>query len=184
MTRQLIAFNGKAGSGKDYCSDKLVKEQNFIKFSFADKLREVGYATLGMRPLDSDSYTAFKYEEVYNGQTFRNILENIGESLRHIYPNIWADACINSFKGVKNNICINDLRHANEYFALKEYCKSKDIEFKFIFCNYHSDRYQEHNEHASAQLAQFLENRGYEDLQEVDELDILIYKMSIEDKRK
>lgn len=184
MTKQIIAFNGKAGSGKGFSAERLVDEQNFTKFSFADSLREVVYNILGMHPMSEYEYSKYKYEKVFHDLTFRNILENTGEAIRAFQPNFWADACVSKFKNVKTNICIDDLRHANEYFAVKEYCAKNNIEFKLVFCDYRSDRYQEHNDHASAQMAKFLQEKGYKDQEIVDELDILIYKMSIEDKRK
>lgn len=183
MTKQIIAFCGKAGSGKDYSSDLLVKEQGFVKVSFANNLRKVAYEILGLKELNNEEYTKLKAEKIYGDLNFRNILENLGESIRKLDNDFWANSCIKSFKNIKKDICVSDLRHANEYYALKNYCKSNKIDFKAVFCNYRSDRFEETNNHASAQLAQFLENMGYSHGEDIQEHDMIVYKATIEDIR-
>lgn len=56
----LICFLGRNTSGKSYKANQLVKEQNYIKISMADSMRELAWKTLGWRPKDDKEYSEFK----------------------------------------------------------------------------------------------------------------------------
>ena len=97
---------------------------------------------------------------------FRYFLEKLGtEGIRKYDKDFWAKALIKDIEEVPEelNICVSDLRFHNEYKYLKEYAEEHGYIFEFIFCDYHSERYQENNTHASARLAEFLKDVGYED---------------------
>ena len=79
------------------------------------------------------------------------------------------------------NICVSDLRFHNEYKALKNYCDEHGYEFEFIFCDYHSDRYEENNGHASARLAAFLKEVGYEDGDHIKDEDMQHYIAALDE---
>ena len=80
----------------------------------------------------------------------------------------------------KNMNLIVDLRFYNEYKYLKEYCDKKGYEFSFVFCDYHSDTYQDFKPHASARLANFLKEIGYADGDEIKDDDMQIYIESMD----
>ena len=63
----------------------------------------------------------------------------------------------------------------NEYWIVKKYCEENEIDFKLVFCDYHSDGYRDDNPHESARFAKYLKELGYEDQQYVKEEDILQY---------
>ena len=66
-----------------------------------------------------------------------------------------------------------DMRYLNEYTYTSNWCQVNGIGFKAIFCDYHSERYEENNPHASADLSNKLSALGYKDLQEIRMEDIL-----------
>jgi dephospho-CoA kinase len=170
--REIIAFLGRAGSGKDYqCS--LLQQEGYKKLAFADILREMAFHTLGIDyEWGMQHYDELKATELYNGQNFRHILENLGSGIRRYNKDFFVDAVIQKILNDEENtkFCISDLRYTNE--AKKLYIAIQDGNLKFIFCNYRSDRYQEVNNHESALLANELCRRGYKDLQELSLLDI------------
>ena len=178
MTRKVIAFCGAAQSGKGYSCKRLMTTMGFIKTSFAHTLRDVAFQTLGI-PFNEGmlQYEELKKTAIYNDLTFRNILENLGSAIRKYDPNFWAKGVVKFIENTPKNVCIDDLRYPNEYEVLRNYCQSNGIEFQLIFCDYHSEGYEDNNPHESAQLARFLKGRGYQDQEVVDEFDIAEYEL-------
>jgi hypothetical protein len=79
----VVAFSGKAKSGKDTATDILVSEFGFKQFAFADALKQ--YAM---------QYFGLKREEVYEKKTAfsRNILQGLGTFTRkEIRESFWTD---------------------------------------------------------------------------------------------
>ena len=171
--REIVAFLGRAGAGKDYqCS--LLQQQGYKKLAFADILREMACETLGLNyDWAMENYDELKQTELYNGQTFRNILENLGSSIRKHDKDFFVNAVVR--KVIADNdcsrFCISDLRYINEAIKLTDSFSCGNV--RFIFCDYRSDRYQEVNNHESALLANLLCEVGYKDLQELSLQDIL-----------
>lgn len=163
-------------SGKDYRCQQLEKQGNYKKMAFADALRKVAFTSLGIdfekgmkqyEWLKAKPSISVEYEDG-DGMSinFRYFLEKLGtEGIRKYDKDFWAKALIKDIEEVPEelNICISDLRFHNEYKYLKEYAEEHGYIFEFIFCDYHSERYQENNTHASARLAEFLKDVGYED---------------------
>lgn len=178
--RKVIAFCGFQGSGKDYNCKRLMMTKGFIKVAFADALREISFKLLGYT-IDEGMkhYEELKQTELINGLNFRNILENLGSAIRKYDRDFWAKTVLVQIAQTSKNVCISDLRYANEYRVLKKYCDKNDIEFRLIFCDYESDRYSSENPHESAKLAKYLKDLGYEDQEEVREDDIIIYERRI-----
>lgn len=184
MTRKLVAFLGLEGSGKSTNANKLVKDCGFTKLSFADALREMAFKIIGMDFNEGMSkYAELKQTEIYNGQNFRNILENLGSAVREQSPDFWVDSVLNKVSSIEGNICIDDMRYTNEYIKVYNYCVKNNIEFKAYFCNYKSDVYRTDNPHESARLARYLFDLNYKDLQEVNPDDILSYNSVLNSKK-
>ena len=176
MTRKIVAFAGRAGSGKDYRCQQLEKQGNYKKMAFADALRKIAFTSVGIKKkkgmkqyewLKAKPSISVEYEDG-DGMSinFRYFLEKLGtEGIRKYDKDFWAKALIKDIEEVPEelNICVSDLRFHNEYKHLKEYAEEHGCTFEFIFCDYHSERYQENNTHASARLAEFLKDVGYED---------------------
>ena len=176
--RKVIAFCGFESSGKSYSTKRLMMTMGFIKTSFANTLRDVAFNAIGI-PFDEgmQKYDELKKTELINGLTFRNILENLGASIRKYDEDFWARGVLKFIKENTKNVCIDDLRYPNEYKVLKDYCNKNNIEFTLVFCDYHSETYRDDNPHESAQLAKYLKNLGYQDQDIVKEIDILNYEL-------
>ena len=72
------------------------------------------------------------------------------------------------------------MRFPNEYNITKNWCSENGYEFKCIFCDYHSDRYQENNSHESAMMGNYFATHGYSDLQEISDSDMKDYCMYLD----
>ena len=185
MTRKVIAFCGRAQSGKGYSCQRLMMTAGFVKTSFAHTLRDVAFSTLGI-PFEKGMsiYEDLKKTKIYEDLTFRNILENLGSAIRKYDEDFWAKGVINFIKNTPENVCIDDLRYPNEFRVLRKYCKENNIDFKLVFCDYHSKNYEENNPHESAQMANFLKNRGNKDQDYIDEMDIAEYELYLEQAKE
>ena len=174
--RKVIAFCGFEQSGKGYSCKRLLTTKGFVKTSFANALRDVAFKTLGIDPEEGmKNYEELKANPQYKDLTFRNILENLGASVRKYDKDFWAKTILKEIKSCPDNICISDLRYPNEYWVLKNYSEENNIKFKLVFCDYRSSRYVDNNPHESARLAAYLKGLGYTDQEYVDEADILAY---------
>ena len=176
--RKVIAFCGFEASGKSYSAKRLFTTMGFAKTSFANTLRDVAFRVIGMSYEEGmKKYDELKRTELFNGLTFRNILENIGAAIRVYDEDFWVKGVLKFIEENPKNVCIDDLRYPNEYKVLKNYCEKNNIDFKLIFCDYHSENYRDDNPHESAQLAKYLKKQGYKDQQYVDEMDILNFEL-------
>lgn len=173
--KTIVAFVGRAGSGKDYQCN-LLKQQGYKQFGFADTLRHVTARILNISDDEFLSiYDSFKQDEVisYKNEnmeqlsiTGRQILEHVGASIREIDEYFWINALLKRIENAFcDKICISDLRYYNEFVKLNQFCEFKNYDFKVVFCDYHSHRYQESNEHESAAMSNYFAENGYIDLQ-------------------
>lgn len=178
--RKLIAFCGFEQSGKDYSCKRLMTTKGFEKVAFADALREISFGILGMTVEEGmKNYEELKSTILFNNLNFRNILENLGSAIRKYDRDFWAKTVLVKVAQTPKDVCISDLRYPNEYRVLKKYCDKNDIDFKLIFCDYKSEKYNDSNPHESAKLARYLKDLGYEDQEEVKEEDIIIYERRV-----
>lgn len=175
--RKIRAFCGFEQSGKGYSCKRLMETMGFEKTSFANILRDIAFQTIGL-PYNEGmlKYEELKKTKLVNDLTFRNILENLGSAVRKYDEDFWARGVLPFINSTPKNVCIDDLRYPNEYRVLKKYSEEHGIDFKLIFCDYHSPNYKDDNTHESALLAKFLKGRGYEDQDVVDEADIADYE--------
>lgn len=175
--RKVIAFCGFEQSGKGYSCKRLMTTMGFVKTSFANTLRDIAFHTIGLSFEEGMAkYDELKKTEIVNGLTFRNILENLGSGVRKYDEDFWAKGVIKFIKETPKDVCIDDLRYPNEYRVLKNFCDTNKIDFKLIFCDYHSPDYRDNNPHESAWLATYLKSLGYKDQEEVSEGDIVTYE--------
>lgn len=174
--RKVIAFCGFQGSGKSYSTARLLMTRKYKHVAFADALRDCAFHVLGMDYKEGmKKYEELKQTDLFNGLTFRNILENMGSAIRKYDKDFWAKTAVKFISNCVENVCISDLRYTNEYWIVKKYCNENDIEFKLVFCDYKSDRYVDNNPHESARFARYLKDLGYTDQEYVREEDILQY---------
>lgn len=176
VRRKVIAFCGFEQSGKDFSCKRLVTTRGFKKTAFANALRDIAFATIGkIYAKDMDKYEELKQTKIYDDLTFRNIMENLGSAVRRYDENFWIKGVIKDIEETTKNVCVSDLRYFNEYLYLKNYCKKNDINFKLVFCDYHSLNYNATNMHESTKLAHYLKDAGYEDQQEVSDITMANY---------
>jgi dephospho-CoA kinase len=113
MTR--IAFCGRMGSGKTTACKYLVEQSKVLNktstiLSFAQPLKELAYQLFGYE----------NKSQVFNfgGRTItaRELLQELGNKMREINPNIWRDLLEKKIKEnfQTENIFIDDLRFNNE----------------------------------------------------------------------
>lgn len=155
--KQVVAFIGVAGSGKDYRCRELGK-QGYTTVSFAEPLRRISFTALGI-PYDEGmkDYERLKQTKFINGLTLREFMEKLGtEGIRAFDDKFWVNCALKTIEDTKGDVCISDMRFLNEYQGVRNFCANNNYDFKVIFCDYKSERYQKYNSHISAQLAQFL----------------------------
>lgn len=181
--KRIITFIGRAGSGKDYqCT--LLEEQGFKKLAFADALRDIASKSLMISDeelkehyewMKQNNCICVKTEKMTWWLNFRTFLERLGTNgIRKYDPDFWINCLLKIIEDNKyDKICISDMRFINEYIKIREFALNNNYEFKCIFCDYHSNRYQENNNHETAKLSNKLCEKGYKDLQEVQYEDIV-----------
>ena len=126
----IIAFGGAKGSGKSTASSFLVKHHDYVKGSFATKLKEL---ITNLFNLTDECYNVDKKEKVIErlGTTPRKLLQTIGTELfRNTLPSVLPElkSCHN--KGIWVNLMefddklmtIDDVRFPDEYDRINE-CK-------------------------------------------------------------
>jgi hypothetical protein len=113
----LIALIGAPGSGKDTIAKRLVEQHGFVRFAFADKVRELAYETLSdSEQLDIDNLgwdVAKRRSDFYRAH-----LERVGDGARKVFgEEFWIEQISEEIKTlIANNkdIVITDLRKDNE----------------------------------------------------------------------
>ena len=118
----LIGLVGKARSGKDTVADHLVKNYNFRKIAFSDKLKKVCSELLDLTPEQCYGDLKEVVDQRY-GKTPRWILQHIGADVfRAIRPDIWADIAIKRYRELApkcSGVVISDIRFPNELEAVQ-----------------------------------------------------------------
>jgi len=141
MKNILIAFSGKARSGKGECSNALEKIAvqkglTYKKISFADGIKDIareyfdwdGSKELYILKTRSVPPTTAPIPIVQDRG--RQLLINIGQHFRAIRPTIWADIAYKRIlkyeKEQSKNVvfCIDDLRFKNEIDIVRKYSNS------------------------------------------------------------
>ena len=96
-----IAICGKMGTGKTYLADYIAKKYDFIKTSFAKRLKTLAEELFDMTHKD------------------RGLLINFATKMREIDSRVWIKAMFRDIKNV-DNVVLDDLRLNNESITLKE----------------------------------------------------------------
>ena len=104
--------------------------------------------------------------------TGRRLLQRMGtEVMRKRDPNYWANAWAKKVKkaavsGQKDFVCA-DCRFENELQVITDTARQLGTDYKIIFCDYRSPRYNATSEHESERLAQHYLAMGYKDGEEI-----------------
>lgn len=127
-TNHLICYLGRNTSGKSYRANLLVKDQNYVKVSMADALRELAWKSLGWRPKNEEEYNEFKnsYYQLYGWDCFsgREYLKNLGEGCKDLFgEDFWVKQWEKNISEVIYNIAVQDairnIKLANEIIKIK-----------------------------------------------------------------
>lgn len=189
--KKIVAFIGRAGSGKDFQCN-ILEKHGYKKLAFADALRDIAFTSLGLKNDEDPEYYSQHYEwykahdciTIYDHNSdgrdmnFRRFLELLGtQGIRKYDPDFWCRCLTNVIKIHNyNKICVSDMRFLNEYYWLQQFAVQHGYEFEVIFCDYKSDRYQKDNPHQSAKMGNYFATHGYVDLQPITEEDMLKYE--------
>lgn len=176
--KEIYAYIGVIGSGKDYASTKKSSELNCKIFDFSDGVRDFTFDFLGWKPGDDKDYTEFKnnLQRLFfnnNGKLMnitvsgRNLLENVGKTLRNFDKDFWAKYCIkkaeNEIVNKESDLIFNAVRYINEAMFVCELAIKFDYKVKFIFTNYKSDRYEIRDNESEYFAQGFLDMAGHMD---------------------
>lgn len=178
MTK-IIAFIGVIGSGKNFRSEKILREEkNSILVGFSDGVRDYTWKLLKWEPSSSVEYEKFK-EKTFNFSMpdfsnleirGRDFLQRIGtDIMRHYDNDVWANTWLRTVEreilsGI-DIIVVPDLRYPNELKVIKR-LKDKGNIVEIIFTNYRSFRYKV-DLHESEKMARELIEEGFADGEDV-----------------
>lgn len=95
-----IAFTGWAGSGKTEAAKYISIKYGLKKISFADGIKDIAFNIFGAK------------------EKSRDLLQQIGEKLREIDPDVWVKHTIRRMSFLQDGFVIDDLRRKNEFDAL------------------------------------------------------------------
>lgn len=131
----IIALSGYATCGKDTVADMLVEDHGFVKYAWADTLRQaavaldpiVGWDVTKDEPIRyTDALEMYGYDNAKALFTeFRRVLQFLGTEVgrKLIDDNVWVDATINRIereRSTTSDIVITDTRFSNEAHAVVE----------------------------------------------------------------
>jgi len=187
----IIGLCGVIGSGKDFRAKKLVAEEGYIQLDFKEALIDMVEDIVGF-PI-RENYELFKacvvgltapgylppagmsieqvnarmlFENPY-AMTGRKMLLNVGtNAMRKRDPDYWVNQWIKKARTLGGNVVAADMRFPNECRAVMEagtLLNRRVTTHRFIFCDFHSDRYNPSLKHESEEMAQNLLAKGYRD---------------------
>jgi len=122
---KLVAFAGRAGSGKSLASQALM-ERGYKRVKFADGLKNMLrslYTTMGMNPADIERRIEGDLKEepdpLLNGNTPRWAMQSIGEEWgrKCMDQNIWKSITSTVIRNAMSdgyNVVVDDCRYENE----------------------------------------------------------------------
>lgn len=132
---RLIGFGHRKRSGKDTCGQYLVEKHGFKRIAFADPLKQAAMIIFGLTyqqcyGTDLDKETV----DPRWGKSPRQLMQDLGESMRKIDENVWVKSAEAAIKAVQidlrlpkgeivismkdgafyRGVSITDCRHPNE----------------------------------------------------------------------
>lgn len=161
---KVIGLIGVKGGGKDFISDELVETYakqgiKTVVFSFSEAVRKYTFKYLRIEIRTPKEYEQFKVNTYYNGKGIyksgREWLEHFGEGLKAGNPIVWSDFVDQEFtewhstnptQSTLCNVIFKDIRHPSELQIVKTIARHTSSPLEFIFCDFHSDRYDDSND--------------------------------------
>ena len=154
-TFNIIAFCGYKRCGKDFASEHIVKNHNYLHYKFANKLKQIVKVLFDF---DDEQIEGNKKETIDSlwGISPRQAMQYIGTDvfqhhMNNLIPDIdrkfWAKTLVNEVKR-KNpkNLVISDMRFVHEYEYIKEHLDQYKLTVvKIISNNKHVDTHISEN---------------------------------------
>ena len=115
---RLIGFAGKARSGKDTAGAYLVDNYNFLRYSFAQPLKDATKIMFGLT--DEQIKDKERAAEPW-GMSPRDLYQRVGTDIaRNIDVNVWVKGA-NMFvkKNPERSVVVTDVRFSNEAFWIR-----------------------------------------------------------------
>ena len=108
MTKIMLGFSAKAGSGKSSVAKILCERYGFVKLSFAEELKKISQL------LDPEIFKVPKTE-------YRPKLQQFGMAARRIFgEDVWMNLVLRQIELMGGRkVIIDDVRFFNEFFGLK-----------------------------------------------------------------
>jgi hypothetical protein len=123
----IIGLSGYAGSGKDEVAKILIKDYEFKRIAFADKIRkilyeldpvvmiDVNYKDITVRDLVNDE----GWDDAKKNKEVRALLQKLGVAIRNnLGLDTWVDAALKDISP-NENVVITDVRFINEASKIK-----------------------------------------------------------------
>jgi hypothetical protein len=181
---KIVTHVGVIGSGKNYKSEKLIRERGYVGVDFKDALLDhvsdlLGYdvrtnydwfkeSIVGMRMANNpihEQMNRIQYRDMIRAHpeilTGRVLLQRFGtDVMRKRSPNYWVDQFfqkVTSLPMTTPGVTCSDCRFPNELASLLV------IDSEVVFCDYHSPRYDALNSHPSEWMAQAFLRMGLKD---------------------
>jgi dephospho-CoA kinase len=122
----IFLIAGNINSGKDYTANILVKNHRFVRYAFADTLKEI---TAKRYNVDiSHLHTHIGKEKLHdNGKTYRQLLIDTAGMLRTLNENFFVDSVIEKIAESSCDVVISDFRYPNEHKRLREKLKDNSV---------------------------------------------------------
>lgn len=124
----IIGLCGYAGSGKDTAASFLVQELGFIRYAFADKLKEVAYAIDPYVMVGPDRFERLTRivdcqgwdDAKRNHRDIRRLIQRVGtEAGRNLISDtLWIDLMLRDLNPNRSAV-VSDVRFPNEAEALR-----------------------------------------------------------------
>jgi cytidylate kinase len=117
MEPTLIGIVGKAKVGKDTVAKYLTRKYNYHQFAYATELKKIVKNLFNLTSWHVDTQAG--KESLHScGKTIRTILQETGNNLREVYPDIWVDFLMKDIlnKNSKFSV-ISDIRYLNVYYS-------------------------------------------------------------------
>jgi len=123
-SRKIILLNGKAGSGKDFIADWLVKNKGYTKLAFSSILKKMASERYN---LDVDTFNTQEGKKSYisGSLTVRNALISLSKDIKrhdiYFFVKNVKNEIDSLFKNNTTKVVVSDYRFPEEYYYLLTY---------------------------------------------------------------
>lgn len=185
----IVAFSGRAGSGKDTAADelrKLVQCNNtsvttISHFTFASTLKRIALAALNINERDAEYLKRAPEIKVANGLDLRKFYNTLGDAIKsHFGQDTWVKITLGRIEetiGAINPdlVLVTDVRYNIEHAALIKFCEDRGFDLHLIkMVNLNNVSNKPSMEHASEFLVDSIDEDILIEASSVEEIQIKI----------